>query len=220
MERNLKDLIMKNKNNIQCNCHCETNSTDICILIDRSGSMASMLDGAISGFNEFINKQKEISGKCKVWITQFDDQPEMLYENTDIHNIAPRNKNNFIPRGWTALYDGIGYLWSLYQKSTDKSNKVIFIIITDGEENFSTLYNKEKIKNIIQTSRECGHQWVFIGSNADAILSGGSIGISRNACLNYEASNEGMNKAYSVLSSSAVSYRSGQCQTMNFTNEN
>lgn len=53
------------------------NDTHIVVILDRSGSMSSCVESTVSGFDEFINKQRHIGGRAKVTLVQFDDE----YEN-------------------------------------------------------------------------------------------------------------------------------------------
>lgn len=47
---------------------------DIWFLIDRSGSMSSISEFVVSGFDEFFTKQRAEAGDATVTVVQFDDQ--------------------------------------------------------------------------------------------------------------------------------------------------
>ena len=46
--------------------------TEIVCILDRSGSMEHLTDATIKGFNEFIEKQRELPGKAQVSLVLFN----------------------------------------------------------------------------------------------------------------------------------------------------
>ncbi len=55
--------------------------THISIILDRTGSMQSIRDDVIGGFNSFLAEQQEASGTASLTLVQFDSQDpfEVLY---------------------------------------------------------------------------------------------------------------------------------------------
>jgi hypothetical protein len=51
-----------------------TNLTEIAIVLDRSGSMASMSNEAIGGFNSFLESQQKLPGEAKLTLVLFDNE--------------------------------------------------------------------------------------------------------------------------------------------------
>jgi hypothetical protein len=82
--------------------------THIICILDRSGSMGSIIGASISGFNEFLGKQKALPDKATITVALFDDQYNILYDNIDIKNAEKLTTSTWVPRGMTALYDAIG----------------------------------------------------------------------------------------------------------------
>ena len=80
------------------------NKTDITIILDRSGSMASVQDDTIGGFNSFLSEQQKTEGEAALSLVQFDDQYEIVYMDKEIHSADKLNDHTFQPRGSTALY--------------------------------------------------------------------------------------------------------------------
>ena len=60
------------------------NFTDIICILDRSGSMNSIQNDAIGGFNSFLKEQKEIEGDARITMVLFDHEYQLLYKNIDI----------------------------------------------------------------------------------------------------------------------------------------
>jgi uncharacterized protein YegL len=189
------------------------NYTHIISIIDRSGSMNSIRKDMEGGFDNFVNEQKEVEGAATLTLVQFDTQYEVVYDNTNIIDVP-----NFSlqPRGGTALLDAIGKTLTTERErinnmeKDDKPEKVVCIVITDGQENASTEYNRDRIfKMISDLEREEDTQWdfVFLGANQDAIAEGGSMGISRSKSFTYDASAVGTQAAFETLSRSMKTYR-------------
>ncbi|MBV5329341.1 MAG: hypothetical protein JZU65_17255 [Chlorobium sp.] len=91
-----------------------------------------------------------------------------------------------------------------------RPSKVIFVILTDGEENNSTEFPSARVKAIIQQQTEV-YNWdfVFLGANQDAMYAGSSMGIHANNSMSYEADRAGATHAFRSISDNMCSYREG-----------
>lgn len=96
-------------------------------------------------------------------------------------------------------------------KDDDKPSKVIFVFITDGQENASREYSRDIVFEMITDLKDADngikYEFVFIGANQDAIQAGSSLGIRRDASLTWDASGEGAKAAFSALSRGMTEYR-------------
>lgn len=187
--------------------------TDITFLLDRSGSMGPLVDDTIGGFNSLIAEQKLVDGEAAVSLYQFDNEFIINYEGVDINNIKDLNSRLYIPRGATALLDAMAKSIALTEERLVEkpADKVIFVIITDGQENASKEVNKSQVKELIKRLQktncgECGQEkgggweFVFAGANMDAISEAGSMGISGSASLSYSADSQGLRTMYADVS--------------------
>lgn len=190
---------------------------DECVIgmvLDRSGSMESCIAGTIEGFNAFIKQQQEIPGKAWFHMLQFDDRFETVYPWADLATVSPLNTDTFKPRGSTALFDAIGqtltFLSTEVAKKCKGTHKVIVAILTDGFENASREYTKEKVFDLIHKKQDEGWEILFLAANQDAIASATSMGIATRNSSNFMASSAGTRDAYHVMSASTASYRTGE----------
>lgn len=71
------------------------------------GSMQSIRDDTIGGFNAFIADQRQHPGDCRVTLAQFDDRYEVVYTDRPIADVPAADLH---PRGTAALLDAIGRL--------------------------------------------------------------------------------------------------------------
>ena len=181
-------------------------------IVDRSGSMysiASDMQGAIKSV--LSDQQENYKGDIDVTFVRFDTQYEEVFSGTPIKDIS-EDDLKIEPRGSTALLDAMGQTLNTFERKfseTAKKNrpeKVLFLIITDGEENASKEYSRDRVFGMIKTL-ERDHDWgfTFIGANQDAIQAGHSIGVMRSKSLNYDAdavSVQNMSRSVSNFTSS------------------
>jgi hypothetical protein len=157
------------------------NLTDITLVVDRSGSMEEIRTDAEGGVNSFIADQAKEPGEARLTLVQFDTHYEFLQRGVPISQVP---KYQLIPRGGTALLDAVGRainetgerLASIPEE--DRPGLVIFVVMTDGEENSSKEFSKARIKEMIQHQQEF-YNWhfTFLGANQDAFAEAGGMGI-------------------------------------------
>jgi uncharacterized protein YegL len=200
----------------------DNNLTEIVCILDRSGSMSSQLgggnqfsgfdvahqEGAISGYNSFIESQKQEPGDCNLTVILFDDQYEILHDCVNIQNVPMITKEIWKARGYTGLYDAIGKTINVVGDRLAKTDeekrpsKVIFYIVTDGGENSSTEFSQEKINEMVTHQRDV-YSWAFIFASADptAEKTAKSMGISSNNVMMFSADAASNSKMYMNVSS-------------------
>lgn len=176
--------------------------------------MSSIAADMRGGFDSFIAKQKELQGECKVTLTQFDDKYEVVYKGKDLDEVPPLVLE---PRGWTALLDAVGRTINetgarLRKLAESKRpERVLFVIITDGMENKSVEFTREKVFEMITHQREkYSWEFIFLGANQDAIATARDLGISLQGAATYQASAVGTQAAWNSVSTNALYYRSAK----------
>lgn len=199
------------------------NYTDITVILDRSGSMSSVKDDTIGGFNQFLSDQIKVPGEATFTLNQFDDQFEHVIAAKPIRESKPLDQSSFIPRGSTALLDAIGR--SIEETGTrldklpehEKPSKVIVVIITDGFENASSKFDKAKINSMISEQRDkYAWEFVFLGANQDAISTAASMGVSVANAMTYAANPVGTSASYASLSKNMTAFRCATKASMSF----
>ncbi len=133
--------------------------TEIVMVIDRSGSMATIKDDAIGGLNTFIEEQQKVKGEANLTTVLFDDEYILWHDGVDIKKVEPFTERTYVPRSMTALLDAIGKTANdvgerlRKTKEKDRPEKVLFVILTDGMENASKEFTKPQIVEIIDHHR-------------------------------------------------------------------
>lgn len=202
------------------------NVTDITIILDRSGSMEYIKDSTIKGFNSFLKEQQNSEGDANLTLVQFDHDYQILYENIDIKEVKKLTQKTFVPRGSTALLDAIGVTINNTKNrikltpNDKKPDKVLVVIITDGEENSSNKYSREKIfKKISKREKKDNWNFIFIGSNQDAIAVGSGFGISSDRSLTFANDDDGAKMAFKSMSENICEMRANHKREFLFSIE-
>ena len=185
----------------------------ICIL-DRSGSMRSLAEDTIGGYNSFIGKQKKESGKAAVTTVLFDDQYEKILDNVDLERTPELTSSEYYARGTTALLDAVGRTIMDTAGNMEKEGicpakrRVLVIIMTDGLENASREYNKADVKAMIEaTTNEYKWNYIFMGANIDSVAEATSIGIKAGNAGNYKATPQGVRESFTFMDNAATEVR-------------
>jgi hypothetical protein len=84
--------------------------THLAVILDRTGSMESIRDDTIGGFNVFLNEQKQQPSKATLTLVQFDSQDpyEVIHQVKPIKEVPELTKETYVPRATTPLLDAIG----------------------------------------------------------------------------------------------------------------
>jgi hypothetical protein len=81
--------------------------THIAVILDRTGSMESIRDDTIGGFNAFLSAQKTEPGLATLTLVQFDSQdPYEIVSPASAAEVQERTRETFVPRASTCLTHG------------------------------------------------------------------------------------------------------------------
>lgn len=189
-------------------------TTELVFVLDRSGSMSGLERDTIGGFNSLLERQQTQPGDCVVTTVLFDDRYELLHDRVPLSNLQPMTENEYYARGSTALLDAIGRTidkTANAQSGTleaERANKVLFVIITDGQENASREYRCNRINEMITDKKErFGWEFLFLGANMDAISVASTFGIGADRAVSYRPDSMGTSLNYDGVSEAARSMR-------------
>jgi len=188
--------------------------TEVIVVLDRSGSMASIEKDVKGGYDTFIKAQREVKGECYVTLVQFDTGSyDLVYERMPVADVPPLS---FHPRSGTNLLDAIGRTVTeqgerfASSAATIRPEAVVPVIITDGQENSSKEWTREKVFDLLKRQQD---EWkwevTYIGANQDAIQEAQSFGIPAAKALNFKANTKGVAATYAAIASNVVKVRSG-----------
>lgn len=236
--------------------------THIAVVLDSSGSMQSIKNDTLGGFNGFLKAQKEAPGEATFTLVEFaqpqiqsgirgwgqtnsniliggvlnDGKPvevpvTVKYDFMPIKAVPELTDATYRPNGGTPLLDTIAETINRTGKSLRnlpeslRPSKVLFVIITDGEENASRVYNHQRVMEMIQ-HQSIVYKWefVYLGANQDAIQVGATFGISAQRSMSYGVSADAIGSTYGVLASKTMAFRTAASAAeataaLNFTEE-
>ena len=196
--------------------------TELAFILDRSGSMSGLESDTIGGFNSLLDKQKRESGSCTVTTVLFDNAYELLHDRIPLNGVRNITNQDYFVRGSTALLDAIGRtvdkVVSAQRQTaeTERAEKVLVVIITDGMENASREYRYERVREMIEQQQKEGWEFLFLGANIDAIKAASSFGIAADRAVNYRPDGVGTRLNYDVVSDAVCSVRAGQPLAVNW----
>lgn len=201
-------------------------ATHISVLLDRSGSMEAVKDETISGFNHFLKEQKAVGANAWFTLVQFDSEStDVVHEAKPVRDVPNLNGDTYQPRGSTPLLDALGQTIDSTGRSlaaipeTNRPDKVVFVVITDGQENASHKFTKSKVKEMINHQMEkYNWQFIYLGANQDAFAEAGAVGIAMGTAANFDA--DRMPMAYAATSINIANYRrTARASSLNYSEE-
>jgi len=182
---------------------------NVYILLDRSGSMASLWDEALSSINSYVAKLKK---KDNVYLAAFDNEYEVV-RDCKAEGWDGITNEDLTPRGVTALYDSCGKIMAKAEE--DGAKKTILVVMTDGYENASKEHTQASIKAKVKQFEDNKWEVIFLGANFDAVdaVSGG-LGVMASKSMNIAAGN--LTRGFDTLSAYTASYATTGA-SINFT---
>ena len=197
-------------------------TTLLVLVVDRSGSMASIREDMEGGIKTLLVEQGGEKGICLVTIAQFDSEYELLTDGVPVAELEPYH---LVPRGTTALLDAIGRTIGHVKgrldglDSTHRPGHVLVAVITDGMENASQEWSRLQVMDSVKARIAEGWDFTFLGANQDAIQEGGSLGVAADSSLSYAATPTGTQEAFLAMSSSMGKRRRGESQALRYSEE-
>lgn len=166
------------------------------LIVDRSGSMGDCIPATIGGYNEQVQvissmQERFPEQEILVGLTIFNQEVSHQFFGVKPGEVEPLTRANYQPNGTTALLDAIGMTVSLIKEKNQPDllqadNTVVVVIITDGYENASRLFNIHRIKEMI-TGLEATGQWTFsyLGATLDAVDVADRLAIKRMNSMSF-----------------------------------
>ena len=146
------------------------------IILDKSGSMSSIADAAISGFNETVGGIRAAQEKFAETQEHFvslmvfcNCEKRLVYDNVPVAEVKKLTSRDYRPCCCTPLYDAMGIsINKLRGDIEDKPNSTAIVtVITDGLENASKEYSGQQVKKMVDELKECGWTFAYMGADHD-----------------------------------------------------
>lgn len=194
--------------------------TEIVCIIDRSGSMLSLRESAIAGFNQFLASQQRLPGTASLSLILFNHLYDHVYSNVSLDAIQPLTSFAYAPNGNTALLDAVGMTIDSVGRrlamtpEPERPEKVLVCILTDGLENSSRHYQRQQVKSMIEHQREkYSWEFVYLAAGKDVFDEAQDFGIAPNMIKEVRRTPVGMGMAFHAMDDAAYLCRKTSLDT-------
>lgn len=192
--------------------------TLVTFLLDRTGSMDSVKQETISGFNAYIDELRK--GKnIEFTLIQFDTQgTDKVCVCAPIATAPKLDNGNYQPRASTNLIDSAYFtIKAVEGQEKAKGAKIVICIQTDGQENSSHYHTWDELKKLIEEKQKLGWQFNFMGCGIDAYSQSALMGIAVADTLSYGTDHASNQAAYRGLASNTAMFSAGTRSNTSYT---
>jgi Mg-chelatase subunit ChlD len=185
-------------------------TTNVFIVLDESGSMETAVRATIGAFNDQLEgtrSQKSVAATMS--LVTFANEPKIVHWKTNPDRVGLLTAQVYRPRGGTALYDAIGLVLATDDADgTDQADTNLVVIITDGEENASRIFDHAAIAKLIDARKLRDNPWTFsyIGANHDVEKVARVLNIPISNTMMYASNDAGTRSMSSTLLARSNSY--------------
>ena len=184
----------------------------VSVLIDESGSMDSIRDDVIEGFNAFLAELQEdpSAENTNFSLVTFDSRAySVRTDNVPLRNASQLNYSTYNPRGGTPLYDAIGRTIKSMEAAVEDIPEpdVVISIYTDGLENASRAYTRQEILKLITNKQAEGWTFTYLATGHDAWSVATDIGFRKGDAAQFERTKAGIMRSWDASSKAILSRR-------------
>jgi uncharacterized protein YegL len=179
----------------------------ISMVVDRSGSMDTCRSDAVQTINTYLSHlRSDPIANLRVSLVLFDSEAiDTVRDRLPICECPDLTWDEFEPRGGTPLLDAVGYAASLLDCLSAKDERRILIVLTDGLENASKEYTRERLYTLLQRKQRTeGWLVLYFGANHDSWNQANQIGIPSSHAANFATSQ--LVETAAVLHAAAARY--------------
>ena len=198
------------------------NALELVFILDASGSMFSLTDDTIGGFNSVLDKQKEDNTEVMLTTVLFNSRVSCLHDRLPAAKVAHITGEDYSTGGSTALYDAIGCTIrhiedvQRYIRPEDVPGKTLFVITTDGMENASHEFSGAQVKEMIEKKKEAGWEFLFLAADIDTYEVAERIGIRRERAASFRKSTEGVEGLYRSVDDAILAMKESKLDAMDW----
>lgn len=160
---------------------------EVFILLDRTGSMASLWDEAVTSVNAYIHELKMEGAPDRLTLAAFDFYEgtmrfDILRDSDPIKTCADLGAEEVMPRGGTPLLDALGKIITMAEEKGEA--KTAIVVMTDGFENASREWSLASARAAVERVEKKGWQVSFLGVAFDGFAQARAVGVPRGRSMN------------------------------------
>lgn len=172
------------------------------IILDESGSMNSVKEVTLAGFNETVQtiqgaQQQFPEQQHRVSLVTFNSLDiRTVLDNQPASTLTPLTAETYQPNAGTPLFDAMGrsLLRLEFQTEGIADPTVLVSILTDGYENASSEFSNRAIRSMVERLQEKGWTFTYMGANHAVEQMASSMSI--RSFLRFESTQEGMDELF------------------------
>ena len=166
----------------------EKQSVLVNVILDKSGSMASKAVDVVEGFNAYVaGLLQEEQANYLFSLTLFDTAVIHSCVAIPLKNVKLLDSKSYRPGGNTALNDAIGITVRKVEHDNSAVDKIVTVIMTDGEENSSREWSLDGVRALIEQKEKEGRwTFIFMGAGLDAWAQGQAYGVKQGNVAQYQ----------------------------------
>jgi len=192
---------------------------DLFILLDRTGSMATLWDEAVTSVNTYVNELANDSADDRVTLVAFDQhdgmQFDVLRDAVPIVEWKALAIDEVTPRGCTPLLDALVRI--ITRAEEVNNDKTAFVVMTDGHENASKEVTTDAARAALDRVEKKKWQVNFLGANFDGFDQATGLGVDRGQTMNFFIGSAGVAMKSTAEAHRAYRLRQG---AVAYTDEN
>lgn len=191
------------------------NTTHVLAVIDASGSMFPLAMEVRSGFNGYIAELREARAerglRFQVSVTTFNHRATLLCTAAPLDEVPELTEVNYAPASMTSLLDAVGATIAAFDREVplvdwaDGGDRVQLVIMTDGQENMSSAFTWDQIREVLEARAAAGWQITYLGQGVNAWAQGARFGGGTVVIASSDTA-EGTRAAYQGMKMSTVDY--------------
>lgn len=161
------------------------------IVLDRSGSMEDCRSDAVGAVNSYV---RQIGGDAEldacVSLITFDSQSiDTIRDRVPASTFPALRADEYQPRASTPLLDAVGISVGMLDSKSDEGERRILAIMTDGLENASREFTRERLKALLdRKQQEDGWLILYLGANHDSWSQARDLGVMAGNTANFDKS--------------------------------
>lgn len=188
-------------------------------LLDETGSMESIRDDTIGGFNAFLDGLDK-DADIRITLITWDTNAQITRCAEKPHKEVPRlTRETYHPGAGTPLIDVVyNGIKKVEEKIAGKEFQVHIVVQTDGHENSSVQHTHAELMQLVKDKTAEGWLFTFLGAGIDAFDIGQGLGFQAANILSNDRSK--MRETYAAAARSTSAYAvTGQTVSAAFTDQ-
>ena len=193
--------------------------TLVTFLLDETGSMESIKDDTIGGFNSYLSTLKSSATPIDFTLIKFDSRRiEKVCVAVPVGEVKELDATTYNPGASTPLIDAAYKTIKAVEKSLNgQTPKVVPVCIRSRSSREPSTEHADDLNALIKEKTAAGWQFNFLGTGIDAYDTGARMGVAAASTMSSGRSARHVRASYAAMADSALRYASGAAPSAAFS---